>query len=136
MARKVRAGVLERMMSVTLGRIQIALQRESPSLGEVIAAASDFIASTSEKHFLPHDIGIDRIGLRDRTAENLKANGIVNLGCLLSSTCGDLCKLEGFFPSMLEDVRHTLLEKNLHLRGDKDLNGATVLRALQAKANG
>jgi DNA-directed RNA polymerase alpha subunit len=136
MAKKLKAGLLQRMMSVTLGRIEIALQRESPSLAEVLAAASDYIASTNEKHFLPSDLNIDRIGLRDQTEDVLRVNGIVNLGALLSSTPGDLCRLDGFYPSMLEDVRHTLLEKNLHLKGDKELNGATVLRALQAKANG
>jgi hypothetical protein len=135
MARKVKAGMLERMMGVTLGRIQIALQRESPSLAEVLAAASDFIASTNEKHFMPSDLNIDRLGLRDQTADSLRVNGIVNLGALLASTPGDLFRLDGFYPSMLEDVRQTLNEKNLHLKGDKELNGATALRAIQARAN-
>ena len=136
MAKKLKAGLLQRMMSVTLGRIEIALQRESPSLAEVLAAASDYIATTNEKHFLASDMTVDRLGLRDSTADSLQVNGIKNLGCLLASTPGDLFRLDGFYPSMLEDVRQTLAEKNLHLKGDKDLSGSTVLRAIQAKANG
>ena len=136
MAKKLKAGLLQRMMSVTLGRIEIALQRDSPSLAEVLAAASDYIASTNEKHFLPSDLNIDRLGLRDQTSDCLRVNGIVNLGALIGSTPGDLFRLEGFYPSMLEDVRQTLGEKNLHLKGDKDLSGATVLRAIQSKARG
>lgn len=133
---KVKAGVLERMMGVTMGRIQIALQRETPSLGEIIAAASDFISSTNEKHFLPHDIGIDRLGLRDNTAHSLRRNGVCNLGGLLGSSPGDLCKLDGLYPSMLEDIRQVLAEKHLHLKGDKDLNGSNVLREFQSRARG
>ena len=135
MAKKLKAGLLQQMMSVTLGRIQIALQRESPSLAEVLAAAQSYIESTNEREFLPADLPVDRLGLRDMTATNLKANGCVTLGALLSSTPGVLCKLEGFRPSMLDDIRQTLGDKHLHLMGDKDLTGKNVLRSIQARAN-
>lgn len=135
MATKVKPGMLERMMRVTLGRIEIALQRQSPSLAEVLAAASDYIASTNERHFLPHDLGVDRLGLRDKTAASLKANGLATLGALLSSSPGDLFKLQDFVPSMLDDVRQTLSEKNLHLKGDKELTGTNALRVIQSRAN-
>lgn len=135
MARKAKIGMMSQMMSVTLGRIEIALQRETPSLSEVLAAASSYVAATSENDFLPSDMPIGRIGLLDKTAGVLKANGIANLGGLLASTPGDLFRLEGFTPSLLEDIRQTLGDKNLHLRGDKDLCSGNVLRKIQyAKA--